>query len=177
MCLKGGVDAPKIFHRFKHVDSPERLLSYIANEEAYDAICFIPTKDIKFAGFSVYQVLGADLQPQDFKCFYKIKIGAETWPEKDQDFTIAQVENKMADIIFPKEVMVKAGLQIHIGVRFHEGDNFFCQTWLGYGGEEYKRNRVNEECIFDIIDSVECSKGETDHAFGQVPRIHYFDAK
>ncbi|MGB1595297.1 MAG: hypothetical protein ACPIOQ_21225, partial [Promethearchaeia archaeon] len=32
-----GVDAPKIFHRFKHVDSPERLLSYIANEEAYDA--------------------------------------------------------------------------------------------------------------------------------------------
>ena len=54
------MDAPKIFHRFKHVDSPERLLSYIANEEAYDAICFVPTKNIKFAGFSVYQVLGAD---------------------------------------------------------------------------------------------------------------------
>ena len=126
LCLKGGMDAPKIFHRFKHVDSPERLLSYIANEEAYDAICFVPTKNIKFAGFSVYQVLGADGQPQDFKCFYKIKIGAENWPEMDQDFTVAQVENKMADIIFPKEVMVKAGLQIHIGVRFHEGENFFC---------------------------------------------------
>lgn len=54
LCLKGGVDAPKIFHRFKHVDSPERLLSYIANEEAYDSICFIPKKNIKFAGFSVY---------------------------------------------------------------------------------------------------------------------------
>jgi hypothetical protein len=54
LCLKGGVDAPKIFHRFKHVDSPERLLSYIAGEEAYDAICFIPKKNIKFAGFSVY---------------------------------------------------------------------------------------------------------------------------
>ena len=54
LCLKGGVDAPKVFHRFKHVDSPERLLSYIANEEAFDAICFIPKKNIKFAGFSVY---------------------------------------------------------------------------------------------------------------------------
>jgi hypothetical protein len=56
LCLKGGVDAPKIFHRFKQVDAPERGLSYIADEEAYDAICFIPNKDIKFAGFSVYQV-------------------------------------------------------------------------------------------------------------------------
>ena len=61
----------------------------------------MPTKDIKFAGFSVYQVLGADLQPQDFKCFYKITLGADRWPEKEQDFTIAQVENKMTDIIFP----------------------------------------------------------------------------
>ena len=24
LCMKGGVDAPKIFNRFKHVDSPER---------------------------------------------------------------------------------------------------------------------------------------------------------
>ena len=42
LCMKGGVDAPKIFNRFKHVDSPERQLSYIAKEELYDAICFIP---------------------------------------------------------------------------------------------------------------------------------------
>ena len=54
LCLKGGVDAPKVFHRFKHVDSPERLLSYIANEEAFDSICFIPKKNNNFAGFSVY---------------------------------------------------------------------------------------------------------------------------
>jgi hypothetical protein len=54
LCLKGGIDAPKIFNRFKQVDSPERQLSYIADEEAYDAITFIPNKDIKFAGFSVY---------------------------------------------------------------------------------------------------------------------------
>jgi len=56
LCLKGGVDAPKIFNRFKQVDAPERQLSYIADEEAYDAISFIPEKDIKFAGFSVYHV-------------------------------------------------------------------------------------------------------------------------
>jgi len=52
--LKGGEDAPKIFNRFTHVDSPDRQLSYIADEEAYDAISFFPKKDIKFAGFSVY---------------------------------------------------------------------------------------------------------------------------
>ena len=56
ICLKGGVDAPKIFNRFKQVDSPERQLSYIADEEAYDAVSFIPNKDIKWAGFSVYHV-------------------------------------------------------------------------------------------------------------------------
>lgn len=55
-------------------------------------------------------MLGADGQPQDFKCFYKIRIGADTWPEQDQDFTTAQVENRMVDIIFPKEVPVKQAL-------------------------------------------------------------------
>jgi hypothetical protein len=79
LCLKGGIDAPKIFNRFKQVDSPERQLSYIADEEAYDAISFIPLKDIKFAGFSVYQVTTVTT---DFKCLYKIKIGTDSWPEK-----------------------------------------------------------------------------------------------
>lgn len=53
LCLKGGVNPPKIFNRLKQVDSPERMLTYM-DEESYDAICFIPKKDIKFAGFSVY---------------------------------------------------------------------------------------------------------------------------
>ena len=56
LCLKGGVDQPKVFNRFTNVDSPERQLSYISEEEAYDAISFIPKKDIKLAGFSVYYV-------------------------------------------------------------------------------------------------------------------------
>ena len=93
------------------------------------------------------------------------------WPEKEEDFTKGQCENKMVDIIFPKEIAVKAGLEIHICVRFHEGENFFCMTWMGYEVENY----TNEECIFDIIDSEECTKGKTDHYFGQIPRIHYLD--
>jgi hypothetical protein len=98
ICLKGGIDAPKIFNRFKQVDSPERQLSYIADEEAYDAISFIPTKDIKFAGFSVYQVTTVTT---DFKCLYKIKIGTDSWPEKNAQFTMGDVENKMVDIMLP----------------------------------------------------------------------------
>ena len=62
LVLKGGVDPPKIFHRLKQVDSPERMLSYIADEESYDAISFIPNRDIKFAGFSVYQVYSPEME-------------------------------------------------------------------------------------------------------------------
>ena len=50
------MDAPKVFNRFKQIDSPERQLSYIADEEAFDAIAFVPNKDIRFVGFSVYHV-------------------------------------------------------------------------------------------------------------------------
>jgi len=102
--LKGGEDAPKIFNRFKHVDSPERQLSYIADEESYDAISFIPSKDIKFAGFSVYQVF-SNLE-QDFKCLYKLKIGTETYPEKIEEFTQNSVEHKMVDIMMPNPIIV-----------------------------------------------------------------------
>ena len=73
LCLKGGVDQPKVFNRFTNVDSPERQLSYISEEEAFDAISFIPNKDIKLAGFSVYYVT----QPLDFRCIYKIKVGSD----------------------------------------------------------------------------------------------------
>ena len=80
LCLKGGENAPKIFNRFTTVDSVERQLSYIADEEAYDAINFIPKlKDIKLAGFSVYHV--ASNTEQDFRCLYKIRIGTESYPE------------------------------------------------------------------------------------------------
>ena len=54
--MKGGLDQPKVFNRFTNIDSPERQLSYIAGEEAHDAISFIPNKDIKLAGFSIYYV-------------------------------------------------------------------------------------------------------------------------
>lgn len=54
--MKGGLDQPKLFNRFTNIDSPERQLSYIAGEEAYDAIAFKPKKDIRLAGFSIYYV-------------------------------------------------------------------------------------------------------------------------
>ena len=47
--------------------------TYLAEEEAFDAICFIPKKDIKFAGFSVYEVFGSE--SPTFTCIYKLKIG------------------------------------------------------------------------------------------------------
>lgn len=78
-------------------------MSYIADEEAYDAISFIPTKDIKFAGFSVYQVTTVET---DFKCLYKVKIGTDSWPEKMAQFTQADVDNKMVDIMLPVEIIV-----------------------------------------------------------------------
>ncbi len=179
MCLKGGVDAPKVFHRFKQVDAPERGLSYIADEEAYDAISFIPNKDIKFAGFSVYQVFQDNGESVDFKCLYKIKLGADSWPEKMMEFKIGDVDvnTKMVDIMLPAEILVQKGKQIVIGVRFIAGEDFFCKTYLGYGGEDYKRIKHNEECIFDVLETEDCTKGETDVTFGQIPRIHYFDSK
>ena len=71
--FKGGFDAPKVFNRFKYTDSTERMNTYLAEEEAFDAICFIPKKDIKFAGFSVYAVFGSE--SPTFTCIYKLKIG------------------------------------------------------------------------------------------------------
>jgi hypothetical protein len=55
-------------------------------------------------------VLGFDAMPQDFKVIYKITVGAERWPEREQEFTVDQVDEKMVDIIFEKEVLVQAKL-------------------------------------------------------------------
>lgn len=85
------------------MDSPERQLSYISEEEAYDAISFIPNKDIKLAGFSVYYVT----QPLDFRCIYKLKIGTDHSPEKTIELAQGDVENKMCDIMFPEEIIIQ----------------------------------------------------------------------
>jgi len=74
-------------------------LTYISDEEGFDAVSFVPNKNIKFVGFSVYQVFSN--VEQDFKCIYKIKIGTESFPEKQQEFSKSEVENKMVDIIMP----------------------------------------------------------------------------
>lgn len=72
VCVKGGDAGPKTFMRFTQMDSPERQLTYISDDEALDAICFIPTKDISFVGFSVYAVGSSK---DDFTCHWRCKIG------------------------------------------------------------------------------------------------------
>ena len=62
-------------------------------------------------------------------------------------------------------------------VRFQAGDEYFCSTLLGYGGENYLSIQENEEKdLFDIKETDDCTKGETDSKIGQVPRIFYFPA-
>ena len=48
----------------------------------------------------------------------------------------------------PNPIVVHKGQELSIAVRFMSGEDFFCSTLLGYGGNEYKRIDTNEECIF-----------------------------
>ena len=121
-----------MWHRFTHVDNNQ--LSYISEDESYDAICLTPRKDIKFAGFSIYAVTTND---QTFTCLYKIKIGNESLPEKQADFTKNDVDDKICDIMFKQNVLVRKNEPIIIAVRMVAGDEFFCSTYLGYGGETH----------------------------------------
>jgi hypothetical protein len=60
-------------------------------------------------------------------------------------------------------------------VRFIAGEEYFCSTLLGYGGENYMSVADNEEKeMFEIKETSDCTKGETDLRFGQIPRIFYF---
>jgi hypothetical protein len=43
----------------------------------------------------------------------------------------------MVDIMFDSEIPVGANKPITIMVRFLAGEEFFCSTLLGYGGENY----------------------------------------
>lgn len=73
LCLKGGAQGPKTWKRFTTVDDPCRLLNYIRDDESVDAITYIPTKNIQFAGFSVYPVHSPEFET--YKCIYRYKIG------------------------------------------------------------------------------------------------------
>jgi hypothetical protein len=83
-------------------------------------------------------------------------------------------KDRMVDIIFEDEVPVRAQVPISIMVRFSVEDNFMAMTQLGYGGENYRGIRENEKDAFKIHDSPDCTKGETDSRFGNIPRIFYF---
>lgn len=52
-------------------------------------------------------------------------------------------------------------------VRFIAGEEYFCSTLLGYSGENYISVPENEEKdLFDIRETTDCTKGETDLRFG-----------
>ena len=81
----------------------------------------------------------------------------------------------MADIMLDQEIPVSANKPITIMVRFIAGEEYFCGTLLGYGGENYLTVPENEEKeLFEIRETADCTKGETDLRFGQIPRIFYF---
>jgi hypothetical protein len=81
----------------------------------------------------------------------------------------------MIDIMLDQEIPVSANKPITIMVRFQAGDEYFCSTLLGYGGENYQSISENEDKeMFEIRETPDCSKGETDLRFGQIPRIFYF---
>ena len=143
-----------------------RLLNYIRDDEAVDAITFIPQNPISFAGFSVYPVHTPELEY--FKCIYRYKIGSKNYPESTQEFSQNDVVEKMCDVIFDQEIQVEASTPITIMVRFigPTEDDFFCGTLLGYGGENYKEIENEEREAFEIRQSDDCTKGETDERFG-----------
>ena len=80
----------------------------------------------------------------------------------------------MSDIMFENEIQVKSGKAITIMVRFLAGDEYFCSTLLGYGGENYMNVENEEREMFEIKETPDCTKGETDLRFGNIPRIFYF---
>ena len=83
----------------------------------------------------------------------------------------------MVDIMLDQEIPVSQGKPITIMVRFQAGDEYFCSTLLGYGGENYHSIGENEEKeLFEIKETADCTKGETDLRFGQIPRVFYFPA-
>lgn len=52
-------------------------------------------------------------------------------------------------------------------VRFIAGEEFFCSTLLGYQGENYMNIAENEDKdLFEIRETSDCTKGETDLRFG-----------
>jgi len=83
----------------------------------------------------------------------------------------------MVDVMLDKEIPVSANKPITIMVRFIAGDEYFCTTLLGYGGENHMNVPDNKEKeMFSVKDTSDCTKGETDVNFGNIPRIFYFNA-
>lgn len=112
LCLKGGDNGPRKFMRFSRTDEPERVLTYMAEDEQVDAIQFIPKKDISIVGFSVYPAIvpfqQQHLYLDDVKVMWKIKIDGVVKVSKETIFSNCDIQNKIVDIMMDEEMQVRA---------------------------------------------------------------------
>jgi len=89
----------------------------MADEMSYDAISFVPSRDVTFLGFSVYPVMSNT--KDDFTCHWRYKIGDQQGHEHSTDFNHEKdVKGKMCDVMLDSEVSVRANEAITICVRF-----------------------------------------------------------
>jgi hypothetical protein len=85
------------------------------------------------------------------------------------------VIKQMFDVHLDEEVEVENGIAISIMVRFEMKDSDdMAITNLGYRGEAHYDVENEEKGAFQITNSNDCTKGETDLYFGQIPRIIYY---
>jgi hypothetical protein len=184
LILKGGDNGPKKFDRLPHIDEPVRSLTYMQDGQEYDAIVFTPRKNVKLTGFSVYPALVMGFPctgelMEEYQCHWTCKVDGNVVKSECSTLTKDDAKKKIVDIVFDEEIPVKAGRPISISVRYTslEEDAFMCQVLMGYGGEDpgYGTIKSNEKGAFEIHNSDDCSKGETDVEFGNIPRILYFD--
>lgn len=70
----------------------------MSDEMSYDAISFVPSKDVTFVGFSVYPVFAPS--KEDFTCHWRYKIGDKQGHEQQTDFNHEKdVKGRMCDIM------------------------------------------------------------------------------
>lgn len=119
LCMESeGGTGPKTFYRFQQMDSIERQMTYISEDEGCDAITFIPLKEISFVGFSVYSVQSSK---DDFTCLWSIRIGETQMPQQQTELshdTDVDPKTLMSDIMLDEPIKVRANTPISIAVRF-----------------------------------------------------------
>ena len=144
--------------RFTRTDEPERALTYMGDQEDFDAIVFTPKRNIAFAGFSIYPAIvpfqNKNEYLDDVQCIYSYKINGVKGPEGVKNFGNADIKNKMVDIVFEHAIPVQANQPICIMVRYVGSELGFMTTLLGYGGSSMRSIPGNEKDLFTTQNTV-----------------------